>query len=122
MCGKRDVRASEGKRGQIMQDCECYAAECGFYLHDTGGCGKVLIGGDLYRDVCRSLEDALERMRVEAQGPPGSPCLRLGQGGGGCPKAGALGGKKRPRQELLGERSIQIGILLDIGNSKEGGG
>ena len=93
------------------------------YLHDTGGYGKVLTG-DLYRDVCSPLlqsRGGIEKDESRGTGPPGSPCVRLGQGRGGCPKAGALGGKKRHRQESL-KRSIQIGILLDIGNSKEGGG
>lgn len=87
-----------------MRDCVCYAAECGFYLHDTGGYGNVLTGGDLYLDVCSLLLRSRGWIRADkgrGMGTTRKPLHRLGQGGGGCPKAGTLGGEKRHKQEML---------------------
>lgn len=60
---------------------------------------------------CHSLEDALKRLRIETQGPPESPCLRLGQGGGGCPSAGALGGAVKEREASRQGSSWTSGIV-----------
>ena len=59
-----------------MQDCECCVAECGFYLRDTGGYGKVLIGGDLYLDECSQLPQSrgcIEKAENRDTGPTRKP-------------------------------------------------
>lgn len=56
-----------------MQDTVYCQAGCGLDLYGNGGHLKVLIGGDMYLDMCLlgfCLEDGLERMGVEAGALP----------------------------------------------------